>query len=406
MEYLQDFSDLKNYRYSSVDKSPLSRYILNPYYWTPLANYLPIWLHANLVTLIGLLGIIILLIITYIAEGLDGRYTWLSYACAVGIWFYSTMDNLDGKQARRTKTSSPLGELVDHGCDALQCCLGGLVQSAGMGLGYSYYTIWVIGIASVPFYFSSWEEYYTKTLYLGYINGPTEGLLLGSLCSLASAIWGPQIYFIPMSIVNQSEFWSIALSPFELCTKLILEFFQVHRDLILLDVLVFFMGIAVFIVHVPACIFNVYYTPHRKEGMGTALFKTYPIFLFVFAGYLIAASDICWDPKVFWILAITSTLCFSVYTTQVILAYIVNRHYPSPSAIWALLSLGLVLKYNKDLTYLQSLTMIKVFCSFFIVYYIYFIESVFVQFCDYLKISWYYVPNQKQLLKESELKNK
>jgi hypothetical protein len=25
------------------------------------------------------------------------------------------LDNMDGKQARRTKTSSPLGELVDHG---------------------------------------------------------------------------------------------------------------------------------------------------------------------------------------------------------------------------------------------------------------------------------------------------
>jgi hypothetical protein len=28
---------------------------------------------------------------------------------------YQTLDALDGKQARRTKTSSPLGELFDHG---------------------------------------------------------------------------------------------------------------------------------------------------------------------------------------------------------------------------------------------------------------------------------------------------
>jgi ethanolaminephosphotransferase len=28
-------------------------------------------------------------------------------------------DNLDGKQARRTQTSSPLGLLFDHGCDAM-----------------------------------------------------------------------------------------------------------------------------------------------------------------------------------------------------------------------------------------------------------------------------------------------
>lgn len=29
-----------------------------------------------------------------------------------------TLDGIDGKQARRTGTSSPLGELFDHGCDA------------------------------------------------------------------------------------------------------------------------------------------------------------------------------------------------------------------------------------------------------------------------------------------------
>jgi CDP-alcohol phosphatidyltransferase len=34
-----------------------------------------------------------------------------------GILIFTNMmlDNMDGKQARRTKTSSPLGELVDHG---------------------------------------------------------------------------------------------------------------------------------------------------------------------------------------------------------------------------------------------------------------------------------------------------
>ena len=41
-----------------------------------------------------------------------------SAAC---LWLYSTFDNVDGKQARRTGSSSPLGELFDHGCDALNC---------------------------------------------------------------------------------------------------------------------------------------------------------------------------------------------------------------------------------------------------------------------------------------------
>lgn len=36
-------------------------------------------------------------------------------ACrAAGLFFYSTMDSIDGKQARRTDTASPLGELFDQ----------------------------------------------------------------------------------------------------------------------------------------------------------------------------------------------------------------------------------------------------------------------------------------------------
>ncbi|CAL5421465.1 unnamed protein product [Camellia sinensis] len=44
-----------------------------------------------------------------------------------------TFDAVDGKQARRTSSSSPLGELFDHGCDALAFCVLGL---------WEYYYVW------------------------------------------------------------------------------------------------------------------------------------------------------------------------------------------------------------------------------------------------------------------------
>ena len=405
MEYLQDMN-VSNYKYSSLDKSPLSKYVLNPYYWTPLAEYLPVYLHANMVTLLGLMGIIVILIITYIVDGLDGRYTWLSWACAIGIWFYSTMDNLDGKQARRTMTSSPLGELVDHGCDAVQCCFGGIVQATGMGLGYSYYTLWVVGIASVPFYFSSWEEYYTKTLYLGYVNGPTEGLLIGSICGIIGAVYGNQIYFLPYSDFEGNLFGSL-LYPFKLCVAFFFNMLDMDKEIIALDILVFIMLCAVFIVHVPACIYNVYMTPKRKEPMLLALFKTYPIALFILSGFLLAQVDLIWIPNIFWMTMLACTLSFGVYTTQVILAYIVEKQYPSPSALWSLFSLSLFLKYS-DASIQTKTFALYLFTSFFVVYYCYFIESVFLAFCNHLKISWYKVPleNQKQLLNQLQKKNK
>ena len=47
--------------------------------------------------------------------------SWVYISFAIGLWLYSTFDNVDGKQARRTGSSSPLGELFDHGVDALNC---------------------------------------------------------------------------------------------------------------------------------------------------------------------------------------------------------------------------------------------------------------------------------------------
>ena len=46
------------------------------------------------------------------------------------------MDNVDGKQARRTGTSSGLGELFDHGIDSLNCTLASLCETAAMGTGH------------------------------------------------------------------------------------------------------------------------------------------------------------------------------------------------------------------------------------------------------------------------------
>lgn len=41
--------------------------------------------------------------------------TWIYIYLAAAIFIYQTLDNLDGKQARRTGSSSVLGELFDHG---------------------------------------------------------------------------------------------------------------------------------------------------------------------------------------------------------------------------------------------------------------------------------------------------
>lgn len=44
--------------------------------------------------------------------------TWIWVLVGASVVFYANLDCIDGKQARRTQSSSPLGQLFDHGCDA------------------------------------------------------------------------------------------------------------------------------------------------------------------------------------------------------------------------------------------------------------------------------------------------
>jgi ethanolaminephosphotransferase len=104
------------YKYSGVDKSPIARYILTPY-WNYVTTFMPLWLAPNLITLLGLICILINVatILVLVPDLIGPGPSWMYWSFVVGLWIYSTLDNVDGKQARRTGSSSPLGELFDHG---------------------------------------------------------------------------------------------------------------------------------------------------------------------------------------------------------------------------------------------------------------------------------------------------
>jgi len=48
------------------------------------------------------------------------------------------MDALDGRQARRTKSGSPLGQLFDHGCDSIIAGILPVLLGNALGTGLTY----------------------------------------------------------------------------------------------------------------------------------------------------------------------------------------------------------------------------------------------------------------------------
>lgn len=61
---------------------------------------------------------------------------WACALCALGLFFYQSLDAIDGKQARRTNSSSPLGELFDHGCDSISTIFVALSACISAQLGF------------------------------------------------------------------------------------------------------------------------------------------------------------------------------------------------------------------------------------------------------------------------------
>lgn len=68
---------------------------------------------------------------------------------------------------------------------------GVLMGASALNLGQSWLTVISLLATAGNFYLSTWEEFHTGVLYLGYFNGPDEGVLLLITVYLISAINGP-----------------------------------------------------------------------------------------------------------------------------------------------------------------------------------------------------------------------
>jgi phosphatidylglycerophosphate synthase len=119
---------------------------------------------------------------------------WVSGYSAFTVFFYLTMDAIDGMQARKTNSSSPLGQLFDHGCDCAITTVFSIMMVNGLGIGAGWMVIAFIASVQVTFFLSQWEEKYTGVCRtnVGGLLGVTETQILLCIQMLTSA-WNPHI---------------------------------------------------------------------------------------------------------------------------------------------------------------------------------------------------------------------
>ncbi|XP_011697517.1 PREDICTED: cholinephosphotransferase 1 isoform X3 [Wasmannia auropunctata] len=193
---------LSEHKYSCTSNSLLDG-LLQPW-WDWLVSKVPLWLAPNLITVLGLIVNIAttLILVYYSPDARAEAPRWACFLCALGLFIYQSLDAIDGKQARRTGTSTPLGELFDHGCDSISTVFVALSACIAVQLGY--YPTWMFFqcfCAMTLFYCAHWQTYVSGSLRFGKVD-VTEAQFTIIAIHLISAIFGPQIWMIEIPVLG------------------------------------------------------------------------------------------------------------------------------------------------------------------------------------------------------------
>ena len=223
-----------SYKYSSKDTSPLSNHVMHPF-WnqvripghhrpylsifvslifdiSQVVKLCPRWVAPNLLTFVGFIccfghfGLLALYDYNFTAATVSTSSvsveeeipSWAWVAVALLLFLAHTLDGIDGKQARRTGTSTPLGELFDHGLDSWSTIFitGAIYSMFGRnddGLSISPFRMFCLfWNVYVCFLVSHWEKYNTGVLYLPW--GYDFSMITSFMMYLTTAATGTKLW--------------------------------------------------------------------------------------------------------------------------------------------------------------------------------------------------------------------
>lgn len=151
-------SKYKGSPYTFVDR------ICDFLFWEPAVRLMPNWLAPNLITTLGALCMFSVCVLTLVFNN-----STLTAELPLSFWLlailaltaYDTLDNCDGKQARRTGNSSALGQLLDHGfdCSVNTNAIFFLLVQALHITNVTYSVIMLLGMEAT-YLVAAWEEHY------------------------------------------------------------------------------------------------------------------------------------------------------------------------------------------------------------------------------------------------------
>ncbi|XP_023721455.1 ethanolaminephosphotransferase 1 isoform X2 [Cryptotermes secundus] len=176
-------------------------------FWNHVVEWCPKWIAPNLLTFAGFLFTVLnFLLLSYYDYNFYASSDehpefpavpqWVWAVAALNIFLAYTLDGIDGKQARRTQTTGPLGELFDHGLDSwtaflIPTCMYSVFGRSMNGIPplRMYFCLWNI---FVNFYLSHWEKHITGVLFLPW--GYDASMVVAILIFVITSVFGRQVW--------------------------------------------------------------------------------------------------------------------------------------------------------------------------------------------------------------------
>ena len=185
-------SEAPHYEYRWEDHSLLTRHLHAPLF-VPLVRVLPRRITPNMVTVFGHAAVWITFVV---ALSRQQPGAWIFASLGVAYLTYALADCIDGMFARHTGRTSRLGELLDHGFDAISLPL----VSLGVGIA-TRLPAWLVlaSTAAVAFMvFATFVHgYRVGYVVLGGI-GSLEGIVVAGFTCLAISVFGIEAFTTPV----------------------------------------------------------------------------------------------------------------------------------------------------------------------------------------------------------------
>ncbi|XP_039610419.1 ethanolaminephosphotransferase 1-like isoform X1 [Polypterus senegalus] len=204
----QQLAGFDQYKYNAVDTNPLSVYVMQNL-WNRIVKAVPLWIAPNLLTFTGFLLILLNYFLlayydwNYTSSSLGSRHApkWVWGLTGLTTFSAYALDSVDGKHARRTHSSSPLGELFDHGLDSWATSLFTLSFFSVFGLSAErevtpFTLYYILCIILFTFMLSHWEKYNTGVLFLPWGYDISQVTLTSVY--LLTAIYGVEAWHKPL----------------------------------------------------------------------------------------------------------------------------------------------------------------------------------------------------------------